>query len=184
MVDCSARWPEAAHITKASEAACPSAFHSSWVSRFVPNHITSYRGTTFTSQLRRSLNRLLGTQLRHATAYHPESNGMVERFHCTLKSALMSCCNSSTWYLQLPRVLLGLWTTPKEGLDLSAAKMVCGDPLEIPGKFFSDNNPSPDIIRLRTIVGKFAPDRPSYKPTNKTFIPKDLHTATHVVHQN
>ncbi|XP_066987478.1 uncharacterized protein [Macrobrachium rosenbergii] len=137
--------------------------------------VTSDRGTTSILQLWMSLNCLLGTQLHCTAAYHPESNGMVE-----LKAALMSCCNSSTWYLQLPWVLLALWTTPKEGFYLSAAEMVYGNPLVIPGEFFPDNNPSPDIFRLRTIVGKFAPDRPSYKPTNNTFIPKDLHTATHV----
>ncbi|XP_066977889.1 uncharacterized protein [Macrobrachium rosenbergii] len=174
MVNCSTRWPEATLITEASAAACASAFLSSWVSRFsVPNHITSKRGTTFTSQLWTSLNHLLSTQLHHTTAYHPESNGMV-------KAALMSLCNSSTWYSQLPWALLGLWTTPKEGLDLLVAEMVYGDPLVIPGKFFPDNNPSSNTIRLRTIVGKFTSDRPSYKPTNKTFIPKDLHTATNV----
>ncbi|XP_066974309.1 uncharacterized protein YagA-like [Macrobrachium rosenbergii] len=137
--------------------ACASAFLSPRVSRFgIPNHITSDRGTTFMSQLWTSLNCLLGTQLHHATTYHPESNDMVERFHRTLKAGLMPCCNFLTWYSQLPRVLLGLRTTPKEGLDLSAAEMVYGNPLVIPAKFFSDNNTSPDIIRLRTIIGKFA----------------------------
>ncbi|XP_066964242.1 uncharacterized protein [Macrobrachium rosenbergii] len=146
----------------------------------VPDHMTSNRGATLKSQLWTSLNHLLGTQLHHKTAHHPESNGMVERFHHTLKAALMPCCNSSTWYSQLPWVLLSLQTTPKEGPDLSAVEMVYGDPLVIPGKFFPNNNPSPDIIRLWTIVGKFAPDCPSYKPTNNTFIPKDLRTATRV----
>ncbi|XP_066958076.1 uncharacterized protein [Macrobrachium rosenbergii] len=108
---------------------------------------------------------------------------MVERFHSTLKTALMFRCNSSTWYSQLPWVLLRLWTAPKEGLDLSAAEMVYGNPLVITGEFFPNNNPSPNIIRLQTIVREFAPDCSSYKPTNKTFIPKDLHTATHV-HQS
>ncbi|XP_066978974.1 uncharacterized protein [Macrobrachium rosenbergii] len=162
-------------MTEASAAACASGFLSSWVSGFsILNHITSDRGTTFTLQLWMSLNHLLGTQLHHTTAYHPISNGMVERLHHTLKAALMSRCSSSTWYSQLPWVLLGLQTTPKEGLDLSAAKMVYGGPLVIPGEFFPNNNTSLIIIRLRTIVRKFAPDCPSYKPNDKTFIPKDL----------
>ncbi|XP_066980273.1 uncharacterized protein [Macrobrachium rosenbergii] len=91
----------------------------------------------------------------------------------------MSHCNSSSWYSQLPWVLLSLQTTSKEGLDLSAAKVVYGDLLVIPGEFLHDSNPSPDIIKLWTIVRKSASDHPSYKSTNNTFIPKDLHTATH-----
>ncbi|XP_064107936.1 uncharacterized protein LOC135216494 [Macrobrachium nipponense] len=120
-----------------------------------------------------SLNRLLGTQLHHTIAYHPESNSLIERFHRTLKAACMSHYNSSTWYLQLPWVLLGLRTTPKEGLHLSAAEM-------IPGEFFPDNDTSPDIIGLQTIVAKLAPCLPSYRPNKKTFILKDLHMATHI----
>ncbi|XP_066965673.1 uncharacterized protein [Macrobrachium rosenbergii] len=72
------------------------------------------RGATFMPQLWVSLNCLLSTQLHHTTGYHPESSGMVERLHCTLKAALMSHCNSSAFYSQLPWVLLGLQTTPKE----------------------------------------------------------------------
>ncbi|XP_066981055.1 uncharacterized protein [Macrobrachium rosenbergii] len=130
-------------------------------------------------QLWRSVNCFLGTQLHHTTAYHPKSNGMVKRFHCTLKVVLMSYCNFSTWYLQLSWVLLGLLTTPNEGLDLSAAEVVYGNQLVILGGFFPNNNTSPDIIGLQTIIGKFTPGHPSHKPTNKTFIPKDLRTATH-----
>ncbi|XP_066941081.1 uncharacterized protein [Macrobrachium rosenbergii] len=179
MVDRSRRWSEATLVKDASSAACASAFLSSWVSRFgVPDHITSHRGTTFTLQLWISLNCPLGTQLHHTSGYHPESNGIFKRFHCTLKAALMSHCNSLTWYPQLPWVLLGLRTTPKGSLDLTAAEMVYAAPLVIPCEFFTDNNTSPDIVRLHTIVGKFAPTCPSHKPNDKTCIPKDQHITT------
>ncbi|XP_064093808.1 uncharacterized protein LOC135206315 [Macrobrachium nipponense] len=165
----------------ASAAARASAFLSSWVSRFhIPNHITSNRDTTFTLQLWTSLNRFLCTHLHHTTAYHPKFNGMIERLHRTLKAALLSRCNFSTWYSQLPRVLLGLRTMPKKGLDLSVTELAHGNPLMIPGAFFPYNNTSPDIIRLQTIIGKFAQYCPSCRLNDKTFIPKDLN-ATYVL---
>ncbi|XP_064115182.1 uncharacterized protein LOC135221306 [Macrobrachium nipponense] len=108
--------------------------------------ITSPRAgvaTTFTSRLWMSPN-LLSTQLHQAATYHTESNGVIEIFHRTLKAAFMSRCNSSNWYSQLHWVLgLQVQTTPKESFDLSAAEMVYGDPLVIPGKFLHDDNTSP-----------------------------------------
>jgi transposase InsO family protein len=47
--------------------------------------ITSDRGTQFTSSLWAALCSLLNIQHSQMTAYHPQSNGMVERFHRRLK---------------------------------------------------------------------------------------------------
>ncbi|XP_064117687.1 uncharacterized protein LOC135223113 [Macrobrachium nipponense] len=167
-------------MTDASAAAFASAFLSSWVSRFgIPNDTTSATKTTFTLQLWKSFNHLLITQLHHTTAYHPESNDMIERFNCTL-----SRYSSSTWYLQHSWVLHSLWTTPKEGLNLSATEMVYGNLLVMTGEFFPDNKTSPDIIRRWTIVRKFTPCCPSYKPNEKALIPKDLHKAAQIFIRN
>ncbi|KAK4327550.1 hypothetical protein Pmani_001957 [Petrolisthes manimaculis] len=108
--------------------------------------ITSDRGTTFTLQLWTSLGQLWGTSIHHTTAYNPKANGMVERFHRTLKAALMSRCSNSTWFAQLPWVLLGLRTAPKKGLEVSPAEMVYGDPLVIPGEFFPEAPHNDDIV--------------------------------------
>ena len=96
VVDRSTRWPEAVPMSDATAGSCAAALLSGWISRFgIPAHITSDRGTSFTSQLWRSLGVLLGTSIHHTTAYNPEANGMVERFHRTLKAALMSRCTNS-----------------------------------------------------------------------------------------
>ena len=96
VVDCSTRWPEAVPMSDATAGSCAAALLSGWISRFgIPAHITSDRGTYFPSQLWRSLGVLLDTSIHHTTAYNPEANGMVERFHRTLKAALMSRCTNS-----------------------------------------------------------------------------------------
>jgi len=117
IVDRSTRWPEAIPKSYASSASCAAALLSRWISRFgIPVHMTSDRGTSFTSQLWMSLGQLLGTSIHHTTAYNPEAKGMVERFHRTLKAALMSRCSNSMWFSQLPWVL-GLRTTPKDSMS-------------------------------------------------------------------
>ncbi|XP_076029133.1 uncharacterized protein LOC143017980 [Oratosquilla oratoria] len=145
-------------MPNATSSSCTGALLSGCISRFgIPEHITSARGTIFMSQLWTSLGQLLGTSFHHTTAYNPEANGMVERFHRTPKAALIPRCNNATWDSQLPWVLLGLRTTPKEGLDVSPAEIVFGETLVVPGEFFPDVPRNNDISRLRSIVKEFAP---------------------------
>ena len=61
IIDRSTRWPEAVPLVDSSAASCATAFLSAWVSRSgVPEHITSNKGSSFTSLLWTSLNKLLG----------------------------------------------------------------------------------------------------------------------------
>ena len=181
VVDRSTRWPEAVPMKSATASACAAALLSSWISRFgVPSHITSDRGSSFTSQLWTSLTQLIGSTPHLTTAYNPEANGMVERMHRTLKAALIARCQDSSWTSHLPWVLLGLRTTPKEGADVSCAEMVYGDPLVIPAEFFPGTPSSPDLVRLRALVGKHAPCPQTYQPARPTHIPASLTSATHV----
>ncbi|GBN16217.1 hypothetical protein AVEN_212575-1 [Araneus ventricosus] len=61
-----------------------------WISRFgVPEKVTSDCGTNFQSNLFSSLAKFLGAKQTRTTAYHPKSNGALERFHIHLKSVLI-----------------------------------------------------------------------------------------------
>ena len=89
VIDRFSRWPEAIPLNNIDSSSCAQALVFHWIARFgVPLDLSSDRGPQFTSQLWTSISRLLGTQLHHTTAYHPQSNGLVERFHRHLKSAL------------------------------------------------------------------------------------------------
>ena len=137
IIDRSTRWPEAVPMEEASTMSCATALLNAWVSRFgLPEQMTSDRGSVFTSDIWSSLAKLLGVNLHYTTAYHPQANGMVERFHRTLKASLTARCSGNDWHTQLPWVLLGLRTMPKDGLIHSAAEMVYGQPLVVPGEFF------------------------------------------------
>ncbi|XP_068246877.1 uncharacterized protein [Palaemon carinicauda] len=137
VIDRSTGWPEVIPMELATSASCTSALLSGWIAKFgIPEHVTSDRGTTFTSQLWTPLANLMDITLHQTTAYNPAANGMVESFHCTLKVALMSRCKDSNLFTQLPWVLQGLKTNLKEARDLSAAEMVYGDPLVVPSEFF------------------------------------------------
>ncbi|GFR69708.1 transposon Ty3-G Gag-Pol polyprotein [Elysia marginata] len=118
IIDRSSRWPEAVPITNTSASKCAKALIRHWIARFgVPLDMTSDRGSQFTSALWTEMANQLGIQLHRTSAYHPQSNGLVERFHRTLKAALKTRLKGPNWADELPWVLLGLRTVPMEDLQ-------------------------------------------------------------------
>ncbi len=79
--------------------------------------------------------------LHRTTAYHPESNGMVERVHRRLKDALRARAAGPNWVADLPWILLGLRAQPREDTGRSAAEAVFGAPLVLPGQFLHQLEP-------------------------------------------
>jgi hypothetical protein len=97
--------------------------------------ITSDRGPQFTSNLWFKLCEMLHISHRQTTAYHPESNGVVERLHRRLKDALRARAAAATWSEELPLVLLRLRAQPREDTGLSPAEAVFGAPIVLPNEF-------------------------------------------------
>jgi transposase InsO family protein len=131
---------EAIPLVETSAVACAKALTFSWISRFgVPETITSDRGLQFTSNLWSQLCSMLNIPHRQTTAYHPESNGAVERLHRRLKDALRACVAAATWADELPFVLLGLRAQPREDTGLSPAESFFGAPIVLPNEFLQSD---------------------------------------------
>ena len=54
----------------------------------VPTEILSDRGKLFLSSLMKEIIKLLGIHQTNTTAYHPQTDGLVEQFSCTLTTML------------------------------------------------------------------------------------------------
>jgi hypothetical protein len=149
IIDRTSRWPEAIPLASLTAADCARALFAGWVSRFgVPATITSDRGAQFTSALWAGLCSLLNIQPSPTTAYHPQSNGLVKRFHRRLKDALRSRAAAADWHDRLPWVLLGIRTAFREDSEFSPAEAVYGSQLVLPGQFINTaESPSPSFLR-------------------------------------
>ena len=189
-IDRFTRWPEAIPLTTITAEAVAQALLSGWIARFgIPSTIVTDRGRQFTSRLWQALMTLLGSKRTRTTAYHPQSNGMVERFHCQLKAALKAQRNPSSWMDALPFVLLGIRTALKEDISSTAAEMVYGTTLHLPGEFFtasptpSQPDPSDYVSQLKAHMQLIRPPPP--RPTQRnSYVSVALSTATHVFIRN
>lgn len=135
-IDRFSRWPEAIPLTNITAETVASALIAGWIARFgVPLRITSDQGRQFESAIFKDLAKSLGIKLNRTTSYHPQANGIIERWHRTLKAALRSKCTAN-WVDALPTIMLGLRTVVKEDLRASPAEMLYGTSLRLPGEFF------------------------------------------------
>ena len=187
MVDRFTCWPEAIPLPDITTLTCAQALVMHWISRFgVLMDMSSdrSRGSQFTSQLWASISQLLGTKLHHTTAYHPQANGLVERFHRHMKSALRARLTGPNWVAELPWVLLGIRTAPKEDLGCSSAELVYGAPLTVPGDFIANHGHqtghSFQLQRLRDQVRTLAPVPTSRHGTSPASVPAELQRAKFV----
>uniref|UniRef100_A0A8C1S4H7 Integrase catalytic domain-containing protein n=1 Tax=Cyprinus carpio TaxID=7962 RepID=A0A8C1S4H7_CYPCA len=102
----------------------------------LPKIIQSDRGTNFTSHVFRQVLRELGVKHQLSSAYHPESQGALERFHQTLKSMLRAYCldTGKDWGEGLPLLMFAIRETVQESLGFSPAELVFGHTVRGPLK--------------------------------------------------
>ncbi|XP_014224455.1 uncharacterized protein LOC106650766 [Trichogramma pretiosum] len=166
MIDRYSRWPEAVPIADMTADTVARAFVETWVVRYgAPKTVTTDQGKQFEGDLFNNLAILLGCNHIRTTSYHPQSNGVLERWHRDFKAALMCQANSDEWTRTLPFVMLGLRTRIRSDIDCNAAEMVFGSTLRLPGEFFSSEDEEHD---RRVFTSKFRPFMQAIRPISDT----------------
>ncbi|VDP45474.1 unnamed protein product [Schistosoma mattheei] len=89
----------------------------------------------------RCLTALLGITRFRATAYHPQANGLVERFHRQPKASI-SAANVSQWTDALPLVLRSIRNAVKADIGYTAAQLAYETTLRLAGEFVDPSSTS------------------------------------------
>jgi hypothetical protein len=100
-----------------------------------------------------------------------------------MKAAIM-CHADEKWTEALPLVLLGISTAYKEDLQSSAAELVYGESLRVPGELLVPSAPKVEtsafIQQFRRHMDQLRPTPTARQASPATFVHKDLRDSTHV----
>lgn len=80
------------------------------------------------------------------TAYHSQANGIVERFHRTLKAAIMAKQHCS-WSESLPLIWLSLRALVEPDIKTSPAELVYGATLSLPGDMVATSSQEDEFAK-------------------------------------
>ena len=100
----------------------------------VPEAILSDRGTNLLSHLMKDICGLLGIERLNTTAYHPQCNGLIERFNCTLKTMLWkhTAKFGDQWDRYLHGVLWAYRNTPHDSTNEKPSFLLFGTDCRFP----------------------------------------------------
>ncbi|GFW77509.1 helicase domino [Trichonephila clavipes] len=181
-------WPEVIPTEDMLAETTARALLNGCISRFgTPVTITTDQGTNFESSLMRELTNMMGNHRIHST-YHPQSNGMIERFHRHLKSAIIAH-EDAGWTDILPIVLLGLGSAMKNDLKATSSQLVYGTTLRLPSDLISSESLQTSVTptyvsKLITMMRKLSPISPDSHSCTKSYVHQSLSTCTHVFRRN
>ncbi|XP_073715771.1 uncharacterized protein [Misgurnus anguillicaudatus] len=112
----------------------------------LPRVIQTDQGTNFKSKVFEQV--LKGISVNHvvSSAYHPQSQGALERFHQTLKSMMRAHCveAGNDWADDLPLLLFAIRETVQESLGFSPAELIFGHTVRGPLKLLREQLVSND----------------------------------------
>ena len=128
MVDFATRYPEAIPLKNVEATTIAEALFTMWSRLGVPKEVLSDNGGQFTGHVWAEVNRLLAINSFTTTPYHPQCNGLVERFNGTLKCMLRKMCveDPKTWDRFVPAVLFASREVPQASTGFSPFELLYG----------------------------------------------------------
>ena len=138
MVDCFSRWTEACPLPDKTAHSVADVFFNQVVCRFgMPIVIHSDEGREFENKIMQELCILCGSHKTRTSPYHPESDGLVERFNRTLLMmlAMFASKNREDWDDLLPAVMMAYRSSVHESTGFSPYRLMFGEECTLPMDF-------------------------------------------------
>ena len=151
LIDYATRYPEATALKNIETVTIAEALVDMYARVGIPSEILSDQGSQFTSDLMKEVSRLLSIKQLTSSPYHPQNNGLIERFHSTLKMMLKRMCSERPrdWDRYLSAVLFAYREAPQESLGFSPFELLYGrsvrGPLSVLRELLTKEEPNVEI---------------------------------------
>ena len=162
LMDYGTRQPEAKAVSAPTSRAAADMVLDICCRFGVPKEIFTDRGSHFVNSLLKTVHKKLGIRHITTTPYHPQTDGMVERFNGTLKSMLKCSLLSfhGQWDQALPLVLGEYRSTPCRATGFTPAELLLGGnirtPLKVPKEQWMTKDIEPNCTQKQ--LGRYVTD--------------------------
>lgn len=132
---CFTKWIESFPLKSITAKTVASTLVDQFVCRFgVPREIHTDQGRQFESELFKELCELLDINKTRTTAFHPESDGLIERAQRTLEEMLSKYVetNQRNWDEILPLLLMAYRSSKHESTKMTPNMMMLGREIDLP----------------------------------------------------
>ena len=152
MIDYATRYPEAVALPGIETERVAEALVEMFSRVGIPDEMLTDCGSQFTAEVMKEVSRLLSLQQITTTPYHPICNGLIERFHMTLKQMLRRMCaeRPKDWDKYLPALLFAIREVPQESLGFSPFELLYGrnvkGPMAILRELWSGEAPDEQVL--------------------------------------
>ncbi|XP_063592504.1 uncharacterized protein LOC134769695 [Penaeus indicus] len=135
------RYPEAIPLRNLTAKSVVKALTKFFTQFGIPNKVQSDQGANFTSGLFQQVMNELSIKQYLSTAYHPESQGALERFHQTFKCMLRKYCVEveKDWDEGVHVLLFASRESKQESLGFSPFELVYGHEVRCPLKLLKES---------------------------------------------
>ena len=128
------RWPEAFAIRNQKATTIADSLLEVVTRYGTPKVLLSDQGANFLSELAQAVYELLNVEKRQTTAYHPQTNGLTERFNSTVATQLSMYVNKNhtDWDRHLNLVLFAYRSTVQASVGCSPFRLLFGHEARLP----------------------------------------------------
>ena len=115
-----------------------------------PQELLSDRGANFLSEIVLEVCKLLNIKKANTSGYHPQTDGLVECFNCTLSHVIAKCAqkNGSDWDRHLPFLLFAYRTSVQESTRESPFYHLYGRNPRLPNDSILNHVASPYVVNV------------------------------------
>ncbi len=126
LVDYATRYPEAVPLRSISAKSVAEALFRIISRVGIPKEILTDQGTAFMSRTLNELYELLGIKSIRTSIFHPQTDGLVERFNRTLKTMVCKFVKEENWDKWLEPLLFAVREVPQASTGFSPFELLYG----------------------------------------------------------